>query len=108
MNRLRELRKERGLTLVELSEKINMNKSSIARFETEASTMDAIDLETFSKFFGVSTDYILGKSNSRIVPKESTKDLTDAKLALYNQLGELTEEQAKDALKYIEFIKSKK
>jgi len=107
MNRLRELRKEKRLTLVELAEKIHINKSSIARYEVEISIMDAKTLETFSKFYGVSTDYILGKSNSRILPKEN-EDLTDTKLALYNQLEQLNEQESQDVMKYIEFIKSKK
>jgi transcriptional regulator with XRE-family HTH domain len=107
MNRLRELRKEKRLTLVELAEKIHINKSSIARYEVEISIMDAKTLEAFSKFYGVSTDYILGKSNSRILPKEN-EELTDTKLALYNQLEQLNEQESQDVMKYIEFIKSKK
>ena len=36
------------------------------------------------------------------------KELNNTKLALYNQLGELTEDQAQEILNYINYIKSKK
>ena len=94
MNRLRELRKEKELTLIELSKLININKSSIARFETGESIMSSIELEVFSNFYGVSVDYILGKN--------------DLAINIYNEALTLTESQKQDILKYIKFIKEVK
>lgn len=109
MNNLRALRKEKRLTLVELSEKVNINKTSIARYETGEVEMKADVLQMFASFFNVSTDYLLGKTDDRLpTPTSSPKDqLQGIKLALYNQTEELTEEQMEDVLKFVEFIKNK-
>ena len=108
MNKLRLLRKERGLTLIELSSLIHINKTSIARYETGEVEMKADTLKTFASFFNVSTDYLLGKTNDR-TPVESTpspKDqLQGIKLALYDQVEDLTDDQAQQVLDIIKIIK---
>ena len=109
MNRLRILRKEKRLTLIELSSLIHINKTSIARYETGEVEMKADTLKTFASFFNVSTDYLLGKTNDR-TPVESTpsspKDqLKGVKLALYDQVEDLTDDQAQQVLDIIKIIK---
>ena len=106
MNNLRSLRKEKRLTLIELSQKVNINKTSIARYETGEVEMKADVLQMFANFFNVSTDYLLGKTDDRNATA-AAPELEGVKLALYNQTEELTEEQLQDVLKFVEFIKNK-
>ena len=107
MNNLRSLRKEKRLTLIELSQKVNINKTSIARYETGEVEMKADVLQMFANFFNVSTDYLLGKTDDRNATASAAPELEGVKLALYNQTEELTEEQLQDVLKFVEFIKNK-
>ena len=107
MNNLRSLRKEKRLTLIELSQKVNINKTSIARYETGEVEMKADVLQMFANFFNVSTDYLLGKTDDRNATAAAAPELEGVKLALYNQTEELTEEQLQDVLKFVEFIKNK-
>lgn len=108
MNKLRILRKEKGLTLIELSELVHINKTSIARYETGEVEMKADTLQTFASFFNVSTDYLLGKTDERN-PIESTpspkEQLQGVKLALYGQVEDLTDDQAQQVLDIIKIIK---
>lgn len=60
MMRLRLLRKEKKLTLEELSEKVNISYSQIAKFERGDSLMNSDQSKMFADFFGVSVDYLLG------------------------------------------------
>ena len=60
--RLKDLRVERGLTLEQLSAETGISKSALGKYEAD----DFKDISPFSmvelaKFYGVSTDYLLGR-----------------------------------------------
>jgi len=57
--RIRKLRKERGLTLDELSVRTGVNKASISSFENGKYAPSSEAIISLSKEFGVSTDYLL-------------------------------------------------
>ena len=58
--RLRELRKEHGLSMKQLSLKVGISDACISRWENFQTIVNADQLIIFSKFFNVSTDYLLG------------------------------------------------
>lgn len=60
MNKLRKLRKAKGLTLEQLSELVNISFSQIGKFERSESLMNTEQAEMFAAFFGVSVDFLLG------------------------------------------------
>ena len=67
--RLKDLRVERGLTLEQLSEKTGISKSALGKYEAD----DFKDISPFSmvelaKFYGVSTDYLLGLTEQKNHP----------------------------------------
>ncbi len=65
-NRVRELRKERGLKQNELADKINVSQQTISRIENGSNSLAADILVHLSKFFHVSADYILKLSDIRM------------------------------------------
>ena len=67
--RLKDLRVERGLTLEQLSVETGISKSALGRYEAD----DFKDISPFSmvelaKFYGVSTDYLLGLTEQKNHP----------------------------------------
>lgn len=58
--RLKELRNSLGLSILELSKKLGVGHSSILRWENGQARINAEQLVDIAKFFGVSTDYLLG------------------------------------------------
>ncbi len=58
--RLRELREERGLTQQQLSKLTKISNASISRWEHGLTDVFGDSLIILSKFFGVSSDYLLG------------------------------------------------
>lgn len=60
-DRLRKLREELGLSQKELTDRLNINRSTYARYETSSTQPDFDTLNKLADFFGVSTDYILGR-----------------------------------------------
>lgn len=62
--RLKELRKLHKITQVELAKELNLDKSSIAKYET-TDVMPSIDvLMKISTFFGVTDGYLLGREDT--------------------------------------------
>lgn len=66
MNRLKELRVSRGLTLMQLSEYLGVDYSTLGHIERGRRGFSVESLESACKFFGVSADYLLGKSAEEI------------------------------------------
>ena len=72
--RLKILRNEKGLTQKELAEKLNVRNTTISKYELKEREPDIKTLSLLSEFFGVSIDYLIGKTNVRYdVMKNSTK-----------------------------------
>jgi transcriptional regulator with XRE-family HTH domain len=64
MNRLKELRKEKGLTQIELSQLSGIPQNQISRFE-KGMKMNEDYIIMLAKTFKVSTDYFLGLTNKK-------------------------------------------
>ena len=62
MNRLRQLREERGLSARKIAEILNTNYQNICRYENEQRDISTELLKVFASFFEVSIDYLLGYS----------------------------------------------
>lgn len=65
-NRLKELRNRYGLSLRFISEKCGLSFTSINRIEREISDTKTENLKKLSSFFGVTTDYLIGKDDHGI------------------------------------------
>lgn len=59
-NRLISLRKERGLTQEALADVIQKKRSTVSGYETEGKEPDLETICLLAKYFGVTTDYLLG------------------------------------------------
>lgn len=60
--RLKELRFEKGLTLDDLEKNLQITKSTLSRYENNKRLPDIEIAQRIADFFGVTTDYLLGKS----------------------------------------------
>ena len=61
--RLKELRTEKNLSCMQLGKAIGVSDTSIVRWENKQADVKGDSLILLSKFFGVSTDYLLGVSD---------------------------------------------
>lgn len=64
-SRLIALRKERELSQEELGKIINKKRSTISGYESEGKEPDIETLCFLAEYFGVSTDFLMGKSEKR-------------------------------------------
>ncbi len=64
--KLRELRKSRNMSQKDLAEMFNVAQNTISQWERGVRSIDSDTLLELSRFFNVSTDYLLGKSDDRM------------------------------------------
>ena len=76
--RLKDLRVERGLTLEQLAEQTHLSKSALGSYEAEDfKDISHYALIKLAKFYGVTTDYLLGLSQTK---NHSNAGLQDQRL----------------------------
>ena len=61
MNKFKELRKKAGLTQIEFAEKLNVDQSTISKWEQDKAIPDIQTLVQLASFFNVSVDYLMGR-----------------------------------------------
>lgn len=70
--RLKDLRVERGLTLEQLAEQTGLSKSALGKYEADDfKDISPFSIVTLAKFYGVSTDYLLGMTETKITQTQS-------------------------------------
>lgn len=63
--RLKELREKAGYSQAQLAMKLGVRQSTVGMWENGANRPQNARLETLASMFGVSTDYLLGRSNDK-------------------------------------------
>lgn len=69
--RLKELRKQHNITQFELASALNVAKTTIAAYEQEVNEPSSTMLEKLADYFNVTIDYLLGRSDGRILEDQS-------------------------------------
>ena len=66
MNKLKELRKSKNLTQIDMAKIFHITQASYSLWESGKTKIDNASLERLSEMFEVSIDYILGKAEKEI------------------------------------------
>jgi transcriptional regulator with XRE-family HTH domain len=104
-NNIRKLRTEKGLTQKELGVILNVSARSVGFYESGERDPDTVTLKKLADYFGVSIDYILGRSEENVMTF-SSEPKTQA-FHLSEDVSELSLEEIEQIDDYIRFIKSK-
>lgn len=73
--RLRELRKEKGLTQAELAQVVHTNQSQYGKYENGKTKLSLDNAKILADFFGVSIPYMLGLDNNFEKPQTRIREL---------------------------------
>lgn len=65
MNRIRILRKRRGLSQAQVAAQLKVHQTAVSQWETGRTDPDMDSARMLSDFFGVSIDYLLGHDTQR-------------------------------------------
>lgn len=88
--RLKELRNETGLTQKEISEQIHVGQNSYSNWENGNRKPTAEITSELAKFFNVSVDYLLGKTD---IKKSDEINLSDFELLYRKTSNNLSDEE---------------
>ncbi|NRN88409.1 helix-turn-helix domain-containing protein [Lactobacillus helveticus] len=75
MNRIKQLRNERNLTLVELGEQLNLPKGTLSRYEHGTREPKEPMWQALANFFNVTVPYLQGIDDKTVIKKFSSEDL---------------------------------
>lgn len=79
-NNIRELRKQKKLTQAELAKLMHVSQQTIGAWETERAVPGSDTLGELADYFGVTTDYLLGRPEKH----EENHEELDLEIALDN------------------------
>lgn len=82
MNRIKELRKEKGLKQTELAAILNVTQGALSSWETGRYDIGNDDLRKIADYFGVSADYVLGRSDITQLPNYIGKVIENKKIPI--------------------------
>lgn len=89
--RLKKLREETGLSQKELTDRLMINRSTYARYETSSTQPDFDTLNKLANYFNVTIDYILGRTDIKRTSLESNESLTKNEKDIAKRMKELAE-----------------
>ena len=113
MNRFKELRKKNGYNSQKaLADKLFVNQTAVSQWERGATTPSTDMLGTLSKLYGVSIDYLLGRTNdpgnNNTSAQKAEVTEEDIKFALFEGSDDITDDMYEDVKAYARFIKERK
>ena len=77
MLKLREIRKESGISLKKLGEIIGVAESTMSLYENEKRQPDYETLKKLADYFNVTTDYLLGRADKTTLTTKDKKEITE-------------------------------
>lgn len=106
---IKKLRTEKKLSQQKLADQMKVSRSTVAMWETNQSTPDAETYKRLADFFGVSVDYLLGRTDQPTPPetKKEAADITfdDFTYAFYGEAKDLSEENKQQLLNMAKFLR---
>ena len=101
-DKLRELRKKNHVTQAKLANYLNLDASSVAKYESGKVTPSPDVLLKIAQYFDVSVDYLLGKDSDSSGSNEDS-ELDKFQFALFGTHEEITDEIMEDVKAYARF-----
>ncbi len=90
--RIKELRRQKGISMDELAKELNVTKSRVNMWENNGTLPRSAALIDLANFYGVSIDYLIGNDNVNF------QDPTNKRLnSLQRNLSKLDEEELEKA-----------
>ena len=103
--RLKEARKQAGMTQQEVAAAVGVNQNTYSYWENEKTKIDNISLGKLAKIFNVSVDYLLGEDDppqNKKIPKDLKKILEEEEITLNGRM--VSEEEKEQMLRVLEAL----
>ena len=104
-NRFKALCEERGLSVYAACTEIGLNRSAVNKWK-QGGKPNGTTAAKMAQFFGVTTDYLLGQSDSRGENRRVISD-EDIKFALFGGSGEISDAMYEEVKQFAAFVKQR-
>ena len=101
-DRIKKLRDEKNISQFELSEFLGISQQALSKWENEKTEPDNDSLVKLANYFNVSTDYLLGNSESKKIDTPYDDELEKV---LFSKAKDLTDDEKKTIINVINAIK---
>ena len=104
---LSQLRSEKGLAQKEMAACLNLSISAISSYENDVHAPDPVMLCRLAEFFGVTTDYLLGRTEYRCSP-ETLKQYIARDYAIQDMVNtvlSLDKEKQASIVNFVKYMK---
>lgn len=106
MLRLKELRTESGLSQTDFAKKFNVAQNTVSNWENGNRTIDSETAVKMAKFFNVTVDYLLGRTDDKNQkPGETNIKFDEFTYAMYNESRELSDDDKQRLLTFARMLK---
>ena len=104
---LADLRKEKGLGQKQLASLLNISVGTVSNYENGVHSPDLLTLCRLAKFFDVTTDYLLGRTDYRCPPEQLDRFITTDYTVqdIVNTILSLDASSQASAISYVKYLK---
>jgi len=102
--RLRQIRKDAGLTQADVAAKLNIKRESYTRYETGDIQPPSDQVVRLAGLFGTTSDYLFGLSDCPFPPDRNGGDF-QMELPYMIDVDDLSEEDRKDLNEYVDLLR---
>ncbi|WP_080871855.1 helix-turn-helix domain-containing protein [Oceanobacillus timonensis] len=104
--RLREAREKAGLKQIEASKLLGISNGTLSGYEREYRDPDTDSLHKMAELYGVSVDWLLGKSTTSPSKKDTSlpEPMSEQDTVMFRNWKRMTEEEKQEALNVIHYI----
>lgn len=106
-DRYQQLCVEAGSSATGVAVSVGISRASVSDWKNKGAVPSASSLKKIADYFGVSTDYLLGKTDIKNPPDQQSPEEI-AKVALFGGDGEVTDDMWNEVKGFVEFIKDKR
>ena len=86
---------------------MNLGKNQIKYWENHGNIPNGTTLQKIADYFGVTVDYLLGKTDQKEKHQEKKTTDEDIKVALFGGDEEVTDEMWEEVKNFVAFVKGK-
>ena len=106
-DRFKQLCERKGVSCNKAALEIGLSNATPTKWKKTGATPVGETLDKIAIYFGVSTDYLLGKENKKAPPGSGERAISDddIKFALFGGSGEITDEMFQEVCNFAAYVK---
>lgn len=105
-----DLCKKNGISCKKAAEDIGLSNSITTKWKKTGATPGGDTLNRIAAYFGVSTDYLLGKKTEKASTENGERQMSDEELkfALWGDCTDVSDDDLDDVRRYAAFVRERK